>query len=261
MSSKDQELYTNRSAAMTRTPRSRLRPLLFVLVLIAVIPAALATETWLIPQGEARVLSVSTGEVFVLSLYDAGGYDTALVWGGATNPIYLRMKPDYFPLAFAGPMQLLFGSNCSHFLSFTRLTNTAFHSLVLTADTTNAVINIPAGKTLRWFSSLPNGNHITAIARGTNEFSGGTWGGWGNRGQEFAGPLEMRLNWSGVTTICTYYITDDFTLFPQTGLLLGPTGTFEVSVLKSVDLSNWFPVMVQPVTADQKAFYRLRLAR
>jgi len=62
--------------------------------------------------------------------------------------------------------------------------------------------------------------------------------------------------------IFTYYFTDDFLQFTAEGYIKSPTGTFEVLVEKSTDLTQWLPVMVQnTATADSKAFYRLRIQK
>lgn len=90
-----------------------------------------------------------------------------------------------------------------------------------------------------------------------------------NPNTEFSGPLEIELTVPEsrvlgdfeFAAVYSYYFTEDFLVAPEFGFLQGPSGAFEIAVEKSVDLTNWFPVMLQNTSNDQKAFYRLRLTR
>ena len=102
------------------------------------------------------------------------------------------------------------------------------------------------------------------LAKGTNTFDATNLRG----NTEFSGPLEITLTVRNSTAdpiekaaVYSYYFTEDFLVVPDFGFLQGPTGAFEITVQRSADLTNWFPVMVQNTSNDQKAFYRLKLAR
>jgi hypothetical protein len=101
------------------------------------------------------------------------------------------------------------------------------------------------------------------LTQGTNNFSGS--GGILYPGAEFTGPVEITLTDlnppANEASVLSYYFTEDFLVTPNFGFLQGPTGAFEITVEKTVDLTNWYPVSVQNTSDDQKAFYRLRLAR
>ncbi len=77
---------------------------------------------------------------------------------------------------------------------------------------------------------------------------------------EYDGPLEIRLRENNPVVV-SYYFAEDFVTMPDASLLRGPTGSFEVGVQKSFDLTNWYPVIIYRTAADEKAFYRLKLSR
>jgi hypothetical protein len=65
----------------------------------------------------------------------------------------------------------------------------------------------------------------------------------------FGGPLTG--------AIISYYVTDNFVSLPS-GVVQGGTGSFVLTVEKSSNLVDWFPVMIQPAANDSKSFYRLK---
>lgn len=62
--------------------------------------------------------------------------------------------------------------------------------------------------------------------------------------------------------VYSYFLTEDFLEITADGYLKGPSGTFEVVVEKSTDLTQWLPVVVQnTASSDTRAFYRLRIQK
>ena len=81
---------------------------------------------------------------------------------------------------------------------------------------------------------------------------------------ELTGPGTLSLN-SGVlpphTRFISYFIAEDGFALPGQRAIAGPSGSFAISVEKSVDLNTWSPVLMEN-TADQvQAYYRLRIQR
>ena len=158
------------------------------------------------------------------------------------------------PAAFAGPMDILFSASTNHLISFKRMQGNAIKSVVFSYGHPNT-ISVPAGKTLRFFSFIPLPNYEipvnASVTKGTNTlYREGV--GFLHRNAEFSGPLEITLTSLfqspepiETAAVYSYYFTEDFLVMPETGFLQGPTGAFEISVEKSGDLTNWFPVMVQ----------------
>jgi hypothetical protein len=85
-----------------------------------------------------------------------------------------------------------------------------------------------------------------------------------NHPAEFTGPGTLYLN-SGVffpyAKFISYFIEENgFTLLDQRAIA-GPSGSFAISVEKSVDLNTWSPVLLQNTSDPVNAYYRLRIQR
>jgi len=85
-----------------------------------------------------------------------------------------------------------------------------------------------------------------------------------NQPAEFTGPGELALN-SGVffpyAKFISYFIAEDGFAMPNQRFIAGPSGSFAISVEKTVDLNTWSPVLLQNTSDDNRAFYRLRIQR
>lgn len=246
---------------------------IFVLSTCLFITRLLQAETLIIPAGQGGKLTIATGEVAIVTIYQQSPapapFLTDIVVSGVTNRLPLDPAsglPEGRPVALAGPMEILFKDSGSHLLSYTKLIGNSIKSQVLNNGHTNR-ISVPEGKTLRFFSFVPNALGFNAsvgvrLEKGTNSFS--LYSSASLRpGAEFTGPVDIVLSEydSDIACVVSYYLTEDFLVLPDGGFLQGPTGAFEISVEKSADLTNWFPVMVQNTSNDQKAFYRLKLAK
>jgi hypothetical protein len=84
------------------------------------------------------------------------------------------------------------------------------------------------------------------------------------QGGEFSGPLTIDVH-SGTSAngppIVSFYFTEDFVAIPDQSILQGPAGGFQIEVPKSIDLTNWYPVLIQYTSSDQKSFYRMKLSK
>ncbi len=168
----------------------------------------------------------------------------------------------HLPSALTGPAELRFTN--AVVVNYQLVYGSAIHSVLVANGETSEVITIPEGKRLKLFKTLGYLDHATIqVTRGDvtirHELGDGSEH---PGGEEFTGPLAIRVSAGGAEPmVVSYFITDDFLKIPEFGLLQGPTGTFEIAVEKSVDLTNWFPVVVDRTESVQKEFFRLRLSR
>jgi hypothetical protein len=231
------------------------------------VAAGANADTLLLPTGQGGQINVNTNEVAIISSYrqspGPAPYYTEVVQAGTTNTLYLGSAGETSLAGFTGPIQLNFQSPAAHFVQYRQLSASVFQSLVLRYGVTNT-ISIPDGKTLRFFSLVPPPGHEMSLAidarQSTNIYQNLVL----FPGMELSGPLDLtfRVKFPDPgAAVYTYYITEAFLTLPGPRLLQGPTGGFQISVEKSADLSNWFPVILQSTTADQKAFFRLKLSQ
>jgi len=158
--------------------------------------------------------------------------------------------------ALAGPAELIF-SNAVLF-TYYRVTNSAIRTQVILNDPIG--ISIGTNQTMRLFGVPAPVN--ASFSRPGSGFVGFTLE--PNQPAEFTGPGELALN-SGVffpyAKFISYFIAEDGFAMPNQRFIAGPSGSFAIMVEKSVDLNNWFPVLLQNTADDNRAFYRLRIQR
>lgn len=225
-------------------------------------------ETFVGITSATNRLLVATNEAIVFNKLSAQSNATStskfIVWMGTSYSLLPPISSQSPPGAFAGPCELVFTN--AHVVSFLRLTNTPIQMAVLPTATpaTTQTLVVPTNQTLHFFVSSGYGR--ADVQRGGELVTDVEMRG----GEELDGPLTVVLK--GVTgttqpdttntaSIFSYYLTESATVVPQAGVLQGPTGGFQLAVEKSVNLSNWFPTVLQSLNSDQKAFYRLRIAK
>ena len=85
-----------------------------------------------------------------------------------------------------------------------------------------------------------------------------------NQPAEFTGPGTLYLN-SGVlppyTKFISYFIAENGFAMPGQRAIADPSGSFAISVEKSVDLNTWSPVLMENTSDPVNAYYRLRIQR
>jgi len=197
-----------------------------------------------------------------------------IVSGNTSNEVRVPFNSDQ-TLALAGPVTFILPwNNLGKLLvSFKMISSSYIKTVVvpnpaLFSQTNQVDIFVPDGKTIHCFqpfdrssdtgiSDLPGG--MVIISKGSSLISVPLFG-----GEEFSGPLTVTIQSVGpqaAVKAYSYYLLEDFFVVPQSGLLQGPTGSFEITIEKSADLGNWFPTVIHPTSDDQKAFYRLKLSR
>ena len=213
-------------------------------------------ETFINMQG-SKTLTISSNEAIIFKTISSP-FQSFLIKNGVTNVMNLSADEGFaslLPRAIAGPAIMLFTSETV--LSFSRVNGTNIQTLIIPPNTATN-LTIPTNKVFHFLQGINNFPRTT-ILEGTNSISFDFYG-----SLELAGELNLRLtNGKGqiAPMIVSFYATEDFLVVPDLGLLRSPTGNFEITVEKSVDLANWFPVIVQNATSDQKAFYRLRIQK
>jgi hypothetical protein len=143
-------------------------------------------------------------------------------------------------------------------VTFYRLTNSAIY--------TQGVANDPIGIPIASNKTM----HLFGVPAEVNaNFSRQDGGSLGftlqpNQPAEFTGPGTLFLN-SGVlppyAKFISYFFEEDGFTLPGMRAIAGPSGSFAISVEKSVDLESWSPVLLQNTSDPTKAFYRLRIYR
>ena len=59
----------------------------------------------------------------------------------------------------------------------------------------------------------------------------------------------------------SYFIAEDGFTLPGERAIGGPTGSYAITVEKSLDLNTWSPALLANTSDANKAFYRLRIQR
>jgi hypothetical protein len=244
-----------------------------------------AADVFIAPSNRVVFLTVPTNQTMLISSIDLGNFDNSggtpnypahglIILNGVTNDVVLSNAghdPSPYapvgPYAVNGPCQIAFvGTDptmpAAAVVSYRLLQNSMLHSLIVSPGSTN-VIPIPTAKKVRFLSPTLSGFTGTGFAilqNGTNAVLNAQI----NNGDEFTGPLTITIvgaEWTSYSQLISYYFTDDCFVVPDTGYIQGPTGSFEIAVEKSVDLTAWSPVVVYNTASDQKAFYRLRIQK
>ncbi len=166
---------------------------------------------------------------------------------------------DVPPVALAGPLELQLTNKVV--FSYRPIQTTAFRTVLVGTNST-AKIEVPAGKTFRSFDLSFNAASLSfEVSKQNDSAVVGIYD-----LTEFAGPLTIRPfvepgSFERGNALLTYYFLEDSIVLPELGAVQGPTGTFEIVVEKSINLTNWLPVVTHFTSSDQKAFYRLKLSR
>ncbi len=161
--------------------------------------------------------------------------------------------------ALAGPAELIF-SNAVLF-TFYRLTNSAIFSqgiandpigIPIASNTTMHVFGAPAPVSASFVRQSSDGGGALSFVLEPN------------RPAEFTGPGTLFLS-SGVffpyAKFISYFIDQEAYTVPGRQAIAGPTGSFAISLDKSVDLNTWSPIWMQTASDPARAFYRLRIQR
>ncbi len=259
-------------------------PLLICLAILLGCQATLRAELFIGPTTSANRFTLATGQAALISaIYQRTQYDAAfaktnsvrvearIIYGGATNRVYVA-ECKGGTTALVGPMELVVDSPVV--ITYKPVANTAFQCLVVKPGTTST-LTVPAGKTIRFLSFGLDG-YVPLMTDAKLTSPAGTFQGlevYGNA--EFDGPATLQFFYPDFDVIfgpppvgeeqkaytLPYYLVDHSIALPDQASLQSPLGAFELQLQKSLVLQTWFPSVTIPKQEDQKAFYRLRLAR
>lgn len=224
-------------------------------------------EVSITSTGEVFRLSIPTGQVAMISYHwtDANGWDNPqLIARGETNELQIDIFNAHGPqLALAGPAELVKTNLGNRLISYQLLSSSPIISSIVTDHSPPISIAVPTGKTIRILAPIPTFSFdfglLVSLAKDGKTINPSLVG-----GEEFDGPINVSISKAYYPTnaaVVSYYITEKAFVSPQLGVIQGPTGSFEIDVEKTVDLTNWFPAVVHRTSDDQKAFYRLRITR
>ena len=216
-------------------------------------------ETFIGPTTATNRLLVQTNSAIIITATFGDFTNSTQVQIGGGTPL---IQSYFAPLwngtvyALAGPGELVFSN--AVLITFYRLTNSAIHSQGIANDPIG--IPIASNKTMHVFG-VP-----AAVNASFTRQNGGSlsFALEPNQPAEFTGPGTLFLN-SGVlppyAKFISYFFDEDGFTLPDLRAIAGPSGSFAISVEKSVDLQSWSPVLLQNTTDPTKAYYRLRIQR
>lgn len=237
---------------------------IYVIALFIALAAPLAEgETFIGPTTSTNRLLVPTNSAIIITAtFGDFTTNTQVQLGDGGNAF---MQSYFAPLengtvyAFAGPGELIF-SNAVLF-TFYRLTNSAIYTQGIANDPIG--IPIASNKTIHIFG-VPA--PVNASFSRPDSVGGGALSFMlePNQPAEFTGPGTLYLN-SGVffpyAKFISYFIAEDGFAMPGQRAIVGPSGSFAISVEKSVDLNTWSPVLMENTADPVKAYYRLVIQR
>jgi hypothetical protein len=212
-----------------------------------------ATNRLLVPTNSAIIITATFGDFTNSTQVDLGNGGSPFIQG------YLAPLENGTVYALAGPAELIF-SNAMLF-TFYRLNNSAIYTQGIANDPIG--IPIASNKTMHVFG-VPA--PVNASFTRPSSAGGGTLSFMlePNQPTEFTGPGTLSLN-SGVlppyAKFISYFFDEDGFTLPDLRAVAGPSGSFAISVEKSVDLQTWSPVLLQNSSDPVNAFYRLRIQR
>lgn len=239
-----------------------MRPLSFIVLVLGLFVNPVGAETFIGPTTATNRLLVTTNStIIVTATFGDFTNSTQIVLGGGApfTLNYLAPLQNGTVYALAGPAEWVF-SNAVLF-TFFRLTNSAIHSQGIANDPIG--IDIPTNKTMHLFG-VPDEVNASFSRPGVAGGGSLSFKLEPNAPAEFTGPGTLYLS-SGVLPsagkFISYFFDEDGFTVPDLRCISGPTGTFAISVEKSVDLQKWSPVLLQNTSDPIKAFYRLRIQR
>jgi hypothetical protein len=239
-----------------------MKPICAVAPFIALAVTLAYGETFIGPTTSTNRLLVPTNSAIIITAtFGDFTNSTQVQLGGGTPFIQSYFAPleNGTVYALAGPAELIFSNTV--LFTFYRLTNSAIYS--------QGIANDPIGITIASNKTM----HVFGVPASVNaSFSRPSDAGGGslsfllepNQPAEFTGPGTLFLN-SGVffpyAKFISYFIAEDGIALPGQRAIAGPSGSFAVSVEKSVDLNTWSPVLMQNTADPVKAYYRLQIQR
>jgi len=206
-----------------------------------------ATNRLLIPSNSAIIITATFGDFTNSTQVVLGGYQFA--------QSYFAPLENGNSYALAGPAELIFSN--AVLITYYQLTNSAIRTLSIGNDPIG--ISIGSNQTMRLVGLPAPMNASFHLGSGWANFTLQP-----NQPAEFTGPGELTLA-NGVPPaygkFISYFIAEDGFVLPNQRAIVGPSGSYAVTVEKSFDLNIWSPVLLENTSDATRSFYRLRIAR
>ena len=240
-----------------------MKPIRMIALFLGVVARIAYGETFIGPTTATNRLLVPTNSAIIITAtFGDFTNSTQVQLGDGGSPFtqsYFAPLENGTAYALAGPGELIF-SNAVLF-TFYRLTNSAIYSqgiandpigIPIASNRTMHVFGVPAPVSASFERPISAGGGALSFMLEPNGPA------------EFTGPGTLFLN-SGVffpyaKFISCFIAEDGFTL-PYQRAIAGPSGSFAISVEKSVDLNTWSPVLMENTSDPVKASYRLQIQR
>ncbi len=234
-----------------------MKPISTIVLLFGLVSVICSGETFIGPTTPTnRLLIPANSAIIITTTLGDFTNSTQVQFGGGAPFIQSSFAPlqNGTVYALAGPAELIFSN--AVLLTFYRLTNSAIYTQGIANDPIG--ITIASNKTMHLFG-VPAEVNASFMRQGSGSLSFMLGP---NQPAEFTGPGTLFLN-SGVlppyAKFISYFSDEDGYTLPDLRAIAGPSGSFAISVEKSVDLQSWSPVLLQNATDPAKAFYRLRI--
>jgi hypothetical protein len=207
-----------------------------------------ATNRLLVPTNSAIIITATFG--------DFTNSTEVVLAGFQFTQSYFAPLENGNSYALAGPAELVFPNAVA--ITYYQMTNSSIRTQWIGNDPIG--IQIDTNKTMRLFGvPAPVGASFSRPGGGFVNFTLEP-----NRPAEFTGPGTLSLN-SGVFPpsgkFISYFIAEDGFVVSDQRSIVGPSGSYAITVEKSFDLDTWSPVLLENAADATQAFYRLRIQR
>lgn len=230
-------------------------------------------ETFLGWPASSTPLTVASNEAIVISTISVPRYSTrAHCWGSINGQSFSCeiYCPSVGEWALAGPATINFEAGnytTAPVVCFKRLSGSGIQSVYTPKEAVTNSISVPEGKVCRFFVPFGYSPSFTEAAISVPimaDFGTNSVGPVFLRGREELTGLRsfsILSDTEGIGSVVSFYFTDEALQLPDGLAVQAPTGDYTVTVEKSLNLTNWFPSVIQSATSAEKAFYRLKISR
>jgi hypothetical protein len=236
-----------------------MKPTTVVIICLALASILARGETFIGPTTASnRLIVPANSAIIITATFGDFTNSTQVVLGAGGNPL---LEKNFSPLengstyALAGPAELIF-TNLA-LITYYQVTNSA----IITQFVGNDPIGFPiaSNTTIRLFNvPAPIGAIFSRPGNSTVNFILEP-----NQPAEFTGPGTLSLygDLPPYGQFISYFIEQDGFTIPNERVIAGPSGSYAITVEKSLDLNTWTPVLLANTSDPVQAFYRMKIQR
>jgi hypothetical protein len=206
-----------------------------------------ATNRLIVPANSAIVITATLGNFTNSTQVDLG------TGGAPLLEKYFAPLENGSTYALAGPAELIFTNTA--LITYYQVTNSAIFNQFVGNDPIG--FQIASNTTIRLFNvPAPIGGIFSRPGSGVVNFTLEP-----NQPAEFTGPGTLSLygDVPPYGQFITYFVEQDGFSIPNQRAIAGPSGSYAVTVEKSLDLNTWTPVLLANTSDPSQAFYRLKI--